>query len=295
MIKAIRTLGLAAVAGLASSAGAGVLTSTGFEASEGYTTGNLVNNATGVGQNGWTGFAADSLGQLTTPNFTVVNNPANAYQGSQYVQFNTASFSNDSTSNTSRAGFAWVDQTVSAADLAANPVVHVSSAIRMNSPTGTRSNFGLVSLWADGGSYNMCAFGLYSSASGAANSYIFVGAQDVGGGLIFPTGSPNTGWLNTWIVFDLYADYSTGLWSLSVNGVSIDADLDANAFDRTFDTSRIFSDADFDAERARPASGSSSGGATIWYDNYLVELVPAPGSAALLGLGGLAAARRRRS
>jgi hypothetical protein len=44
---------------------------------------------------------------------------------------------------------------------------------------------------------------------------------------------------------------------------------------------------------ARIGSGLSSGGGQASYDNYLLELVPEPGSLFLLALGGLAVLRRR--
>ena len=45
--------------------------------------------------------------------------------------------------------------------------------------------------------------------------------------------------------------------------------------------------------QARIGSGLSSAGGAASYDNYLLEIVPEPGSLALMMLGGLALLRRR--
>lgn len=52
-----------------------------------------------------------------------------------------------------------------------------------------------------------------------------------------------------------------------------------------------FGDADFYSTR----TSGVAGGNQVRYDDYLVEQIPTPGSLALLGLGGLVAARRRRA
>ena len=61
------------------------------------------------------------------------------------------------------------------------------------------------------------------------------------------------------------------------------------------DPHRVVVRMDADLGGYRTNQTGTSGGAIMRFDNYLVELIPAPSSVALLGLGGLVAARRRRA
>lgn len=278
---------LVAVAGFAASANAGVtLTSTGFEAPT-YTAGAL------NGQNGWIVFGGTGTSSSNVGN--VVNNAANAYAGSQYVEVNTASWTADSTSSTYRYMFGYVDNSAAfLANVGSNPIVHTRLAIRMNTQTGTRSNFALMSNFsASSGFAGLGTIGLYSPTTNVADSRVYIAGPDNAGALVISNGT--TGWLNQYHVFDLYVNYNTGTISYAVDGVSLDSIIDGASYLRTFNTANAFTDCDINTERDRPSTGSSSGGATVRYDNYLVEMIPAPGAMALMGFGGLVASRRRRA
>jgi len=303
-MKMMTALAVAAAAGMAASANAGVLFSSDFEAPA-YATGPL------AGQNGWTAGAipGGSVGANFVGN--VINNPANAFAGSQYMEVNSVNWSGDTTASTYRLAYAYQGNSgpaIGAGDIALNPILHVSVALRMNTPSGTRGGFSTINAYSSATPFGLGAMGIAWTGAGlssagpfstANTSYLYLSNTDPGGAghaFVF-SGSSATSWLNTWLQVDMYFNYTTGLISYNINGSSLDAQLDTAGFNRAFSTvpAQYFSQADLQSERDRPLAGASSGGATMRYDNYLVELIPAPSTAALLGLGGLVAARRRRS
>ena len=176
----------------------------------------------------------------------------------------------------------------------------------MNTPTGTRRNYATLNSYGTGATgfrtlavAGILYYGTSTSATASSNkSYLYFRASGAAGtqGAVILGGSTLTAFLNGWLVFDTYMNYSTGTVSFSVNGISVDSTIDTIVgYSRTFDPSYLWEEADIQTERDRPASGTSSGGAVVRYDNYLMETTPTPGTAALMGLGGLVMARRRRA
>lgn len=291
-LQYVSALALIAAAGGIASARP-VVYSTNFDSNPPFTAGNV------NGKDSWLAFG--SAGTSTTSRAVVVNNAANAHSGSQYIESNMTAWTADTTSLTYRYGAAYRETALSAADVAANPIVHVSMAISLNSATGTRTDYALdVNLSKTTSLFLINQIGLINIGSGSqAGSYVYVGTANENNAEIF-SGSTAGAYLNSWHVFDTYINYATGLVSMSVDGVSLDAALDAASYSRTFDNtgaSGYFDQARIFSERDRPASGTSSGGALARYDDVLVETqaVPTPGSAALVGVGGLLIARRRRA
>ena len=307
-MKRMSAFAVLAAVGMAASANAGTIFSTDFEAPT-YTAGNFATSSS-TGQNGWTiGYFP---GTTSNSNLgTIVNNASQAYAGSQYLQVNTANLAADSTSSTYRIVYGYQGHAGLTGIDPANPVIHTSLAINMATATGTRGGFATLNAYSVlAGADQIGAIGIAYTGSGLASSgpfatantsylYLAGGSEGTGttsGAIVF-SGSAANSWLNGWVVVDMYFNYNTGLVSYDVNGQSLDATLDADGFDRGFDTTNLFDQADIQSERDRPLSGTSSGGQTDRYDNYLVEStsVPGPSSIALVGAGALLVSRRRRA
>lgn len=245
-----------------------ILVDTGFEAPT-FVAGGL------NGQNSW---------NANSTNWTVVNNAALASSGNQYV---LSSMSASSTAAASR--FAWVDTPQSGLDLAGNnhQVLAVCDiALDATSLNGARLNTAGIELYADAGNtligaiqlrnFNATTLGvaMFNSA-GAGTGFTFTPALTFG----------------TYFELAIIADYSTHTLRYFIEGSEL---IGPGTFSPTFAGSiDNFSDADLTSARA--SSTSTTGGRNARFDNFLVAKIPAPGAMALLGLGGLVAARRRRS
>jgi hypothetical protein len=307
-MKRMSAFAVLAAVGMAASANAGTIFSSDFEAPT-YTAGNFATTLS-TGQNGWIvgAFPSTTIGNLGQ----IVNNPANAYAGSQYLQVNTTNFSGDSTSATYHVTYGYQGHAGLAGVDPLNPIIHTSLAINMTAVSGTRGGFATLNAYSVlAGQDEIGAIGIAYTGAGLATSgpfntantsYLYLTGNSAGSGnaasaFVF-SGSSATSWLNGWIVVDMYFNYSTGLVSYAVNGQYLDSILDANGFNRAFDTTNLFDQADIQSERDRPVIGTTStGGQTDRYDNYLIEStnVPVPGSIALVGAGGLIVSRRRRA
>ena len=92
--------------------------------------------------------------------------------------------------------------------------------------------------------------------------------------------------LNVYNEYHMNVDMVTGSINYYFNGIHLSPFL--GAFPTTFTAGMQFSDADLYAVRGT----SGTGGSEVRWDD--MSVTPAPGSLALLGLGGLVAGRRRR-
>ncbi len=245
---------LAAAAGVAN---AQFPFTTGFEAPD-YAPGALAGQQTWIEVNGGTG-------ALTT-NFQVVNG-AGAFAGSQYVSTNTGTWGAFA-SNTSR--YAWVDNTTNASPVDASVMCYVGTS------SGTLLSGGGMFLFANAGAGLVGGMRLLST--GVLQLY-----NGAGSGIQF--GADLT-LLNVYNEYHMNVDMVTGSINYYFNGIHLNPFL--GAFPTTFTAGMQFSDADLYAVRGT----SGTGGSEVRWDD--MSVTPAPGSLALLGLGGLVAGRRRR-
>lgn len=88
---------------------------------------------------------------------------------------------------------------------------------------------------------------------------------------------------NQWVNFDIQLNFTTRTFDLIIDGVTAGTNLPM-----TNNAATGLADADL---QVSTAAGATDAG---FFDNYSVSVIPTPSSAALLGLGGLAALRRRR-
>jgi hypothetical protein len=244
-----------------------ILVDTGFEAPT-FVAGGL------NGQNGWN----------ASSTWSVVNNPAQASTGDQFVQ---NSMTASSTAATTR--FAWVDTPQSGLDLAGNnhQVLAVCDvALDATSLNGARLNTAGIQMYADNGNTLIGAIQLRNFSATSLGVALF---NSAGAGVGFTFTPALT--FGTYFELAIIADYSTHTLRYFIEGSEL---IGGGGFSPTFAGSiDNFSDADLVSSRA--SSTTSSGGRNTRYDNFLVAKIPAPGAMALLGLGGLVAARRRRS
>lgn len=267
-MKSVIAMAVLAAASLGVSANAAVLSSTGFEASQGYVAGSLTGQAGGIWSNA--DFGNPGL-------FSVAFDATRAAAGTGYVNAPTTAWPNSGTPQR----YSWIDQAP-----VSTGIVRASTSVYVGAGTGSAVSAGGIQLYVAGGAF--LGAGLWLQSDG-----VLVAARDDGSG----TGASATIGLGAatlvggYHTFEVSLDYSIGQFSVSVDGISQDSVLDSLAFARTFNTSRAFSDADLFGIKF-----AGTGGSDIRFDNYLVEtVIPAPASAALLGLSGLVAARRRRA
>lgn len=252
-----------------------ILTGTGFEAPD-YAPGTL------AGQSGW---IAQSSGVTSGDLGVVVNNAANAHAGSQYAMVNTAGWAGDFVGES----VSYVDNSSGfLANVGSRPVVHAHLSIWMSTTTGNRTNYALMQPFSSNPfSRNLGAIGMYGG--GAFGSYYLYLPNDPGHVVNFS----NTFSLNQYRTFDMYLNYNTGLISYSLNGIPVDGQLDSTGRNRTFNTSLAFTGFGLDTRWVAGLTGS--GGTEIRYDDYLVEMIPAPANLPFLVAAGLVASRRRRT
>lgn len=249
-MKKLISLGL--FAALASSASASILYQTSFESPE-FALGNI------NGQSSWSADAG-----------TIANTAGGARTGSQYARMIGSNFT-----STSTARWAWdTSSSLSAAALAAAPIVRASVWTQMSGNPGTRAftagldcydsniaRIGLIFIGNDG-SINIVDGNGVSSSSAA--------------GIINPS---------NYIKLTIEMNFATQTAKYFVNNI---------------DTGVIggFSATDFSDADVRGTRGTGTGGGTfeMRFDDYVIEneAIPTPGALALLGMGGIIASRRRR-
>jgi hypothetical protein len=195
------------------------------------------------------------------------------------------------------------------------------NSLRLNNPTGgTADNWHLPNVWSPAisaapGLIVRATFNLWVDAGNGGGGSIYIGGDNGGGG--FSNATDRTAQL-TWLpdgtlnaangsgVNVPMANYGRGAWQ----NIQIDIDTNARNFDLFWSMganplAQIGNDLPFRA--ITPALsvlydrftyvqfGGTVGNAVSAIDNIVITTIPAPGSAALLGLGGLVAFRRRRN
>jgi hypothetical protein len=250
---------------MATSAGAAVSYSTSFEAP--FTSGGL------AGQQGWVTLAG---GGSTA--FQVANVAGRARTGTQYVTYSTASISG--------SNWQWFEpQAQTATDLAdpASSIVRVSVWVNVfaaSAATGvTRISYAGLDC------YDITGVGRLGFIRIGSN-----GTIDLNNGTSAISGTMTGFALNQWNKVSIEFDYGADKLRWYLNDVQIVTSAVAG-FD-TF-TATTFGDADIYGTRST-ATGTTTGGHTLLWDDYSVQTIPAPGAIALLGVAGLVGARRRR-
>jgi hypothetical protein len=95
---------------------------------------------------------------------------------------------------------------------------------------------------------------------------------------------------DVWHHFQIHLDYDTDTYDVTVNNVEV-------VSNEPFEDDGIddFTDAPLAALAAFGDAASLAASGTGYFDNYLIQIVPEPGSLTVLGAGGLLLARRSRS
>jgi hypothetical protein len=157
---------------------------------------------------------------------------------------------------------------------ASGEVVQISVDIART--LGTTTSFGyLIDVYGTNGA-RVARFGLGNSA-GSVRSVLTLSS----GNFLADTTLYGQ---NQWVHFDAFLDFTSHTWNLLIDGAPVAAGLPMiNA------AATGIGDADLQMSTAVGANDIG------YFDNYVVQAIPAPGAAALLGRGGLAVSRRRRS
>lgn len=228
--------------------------SNGFE-SPTYAVGQL------AGQNGWLSdvAAATSVGTIQTTTVAA---------GSQAVRVGGGVATN------------WFYPDISYTP-AAGEIISVKADIaRTLSSAGAASSFGfLLDVYSTAGA-RIARAGLGSSA-GAIRAVVTS---------LNSAGTPATTLANTtlynslqFVNFEILLNFTARTFELKVDGTSVGA-----AFPFLSNTATALGDGDL---QVSTVAGANDAG---FFDNYVVSVIPTPGAAAVLGMGGLVALRRRR-
>jgi MYXO-CTERM domain-containing protein len=262
-----------AAAGLVSCAAATPLPfSTGFEASQGYVSGSQI-----VSNPNWTGDGQDTVGITVTSN-TVGG--SGAASGSQWLLMSAPT-----PSVASR--FAWPVTPVT--NFSTLPVIVGSADVKLVSPASgviNRTSNASISMW-DAAVNRVAGMSLVMDvqhAFGSANNEMYIQFINADGSHTeFDLGVAND--LNHYYHLELSANFATGTFTGSVNGVTL-------PFVGSIGSATDFHDFDIDTDILVAQIGG--GWARAGFDNFSIAQVPTPGAAALAGIAGGALVRRRR-
>ncbi len=248
---------LALVAVTGSAATAQTLYSTGWEAAPASPAWNTGNIAP---QNGW-------LNVNSAAGHQVVNSGTNgitAATGSRMHQSVASTGANISRETWVDLTAAWAGRTV-----------------------GNNIAVGSVDMFLETNMTTMGFHGLTVYSSGGAIGGIFVNSSD-GAIILLGNAQINAGTISrgTWTNIGIAIDFNTGTLSAIINGVSVGS----VPFEPSWTPDIV--DIDLHASSGTTSTTSSS---RMYTDNFLVRAIPTPGALALVGMGGLLAARRRRA
>ena len=248
---------VATVLAISGAASAQTLFSTSWEAPQ-WTLGNI------PGQNGFDLFPGTAAAAHQVVGATTV--------GSQTVTPATGSQMHQS-SVLSGFSYAWPDLTAAwAARTAGNDVAWSSFNIFLPSTSTSTSWHGIRAFNAAGSLLG----GLQFRNSDGASIITNAGGQNFLLGLSIPRGQ--------WVSVAMGLDFVSGRISYNVNGSVFVSVL-------TTTVGAALGDVDL----VSVASGASAAGGVAFTDDFRVAAIPAPGAAALMGIGGLLCVRRRRA
>ncbi|MBX3379343.1 MAG: PEP-CTERM sorting domain-containing protein [Phycisphaeraceae bacterium] len=196
---------------------------------------------------------------------TIVNNAALAHSGSQYAQMTGTQIG-------TTAKQAWYG---GASFVPSAP----NTKVVMTCYAGIFNYSGTTAMTA----------GLDAYDSSANRIGLFYLTQDGGYGLLdgLGTGGASPGGVLTLEAYhklQMIADFSNGEVEFIVDGLSV--------YCGNFNVTDFGS---VDLHGTRSSTGTGGTDTQLRFDDYSIEVVPAPGALALIGMGGLVAARRRRA
>jgi len=274
----------ATVALVAASASADtVLQSTNFN-SPGFTLGALAADPTGVvaGQGGWYTYTA-GLGGST--NWTIANDPA---AGGTRGQVLATTAGTTATGNNSTR-FAWTDDIANASRPASETFIATTYDFYVGGSATSTNRYGAYMYDASGSKIlsgvtvqnntgQLYLVGSYNNA-GTVNNFSF------------STGTSGILARNTWVTLACTFDMVTGRFQ---GGYSTNGGASFTLFfvDGAAAGTAV---AELDLIGSVNSGTAAQGGTVGYYDNIQVTSSPAPGALALLGVAGLAGARRRRA
>jgi MYXO-CTERM domain-containing protein len=274
----------ATVALVAASASADtVLQSTNFN-SPGFSLGTLTTDATGTtaGQGGWYTFTS-GLGGAS--NWNIVNDPAAGGTHGQVLA--TTAGTTASGNNSTR--FAWTDDIHNASRPAGETFIACTYDFYVGGSATSTNRYGAYM-------YDLSGTKILSGVTVQNNTgqLYLVGSYNNAGTVAnysFSAGTSGILARNTWVTLACTFDMVTGRFQAGYStngGVSftlfyVDGAAAGTAVD------------ELDLIGSVNSGTAAQGGTTGYYDNIQVTSSPAPGALALLGVAGLAGARRRRA
>jgi len=274
----------ATVALVAASASADtVLQSTNFN-SPGFSLGTLTTDATGTtaGQGGWYTFTSGLGGAA---NWNIVNDPASGGTRGQVLA--TTAGTTASGNNSTR--FAWTDDIANASRPASETFIACTYDFYVGGSATSTNRYGAYMYDASGAKIlsgvtvqnntgQLYLVGSYNNA-GTVNNFSF------------STGTSGILARNTWVTLACTFDMVTGLFQ---GGYSTNGGASFTLFfvDGAAAGTAV---AELDLIGSVNSATAAQGATTGYYDNIQVTSSPAPGALALLGVAGLAGARRRRA
>ena len=274
----------AAVALVAASASADtVLQSTNFN-SPGFTLGQLTSDATGstAGQGGWYTFTSGLGGAA---NWNIVNDPAAGGTRGQVLA--TTAGTTASGNNSTR--FAWTDDIANASRPAAETLIVTTYDFYVGGSATSTNRYGAYMYDASG--TKILAGATVQNNTGQL--YVVGNYNNAGtiGNYAFSTGTSGILARNTWYTMAVTFDMVTGRFQA---GYSTNGGATFNLFyvDGAAAGTAV---AELDLIGSVSSGTAAQGGTVGYYDNINVTSTPAPGALALLGVAGLAGARRRRA
>jgi MYXO-CTERM domain-containing protein len=274
----------ATVALVAASASADtVLQSTNFN-SPGFTLGALTSDATGstAGQGGWYTFTSGLGGAA---NWNIVNDPA---AGGTRGQVLATTAGTTATGNNSTR-FAWTDDIANASRPASETFITTTYDFYVGGSATSTNRYGAYMYDASGSKILAGA----TVQNNTGQLYVVGNYNNAGsiGNFAFSTGTSGILARNTWVSLIVTFDMVTGRFQA---GYSTNGGASYSVFfvDGAAAGTAV---AELDLIGSVNSGTAAQGATTGYYDNIQVTSSPAPGALALLGVAGLAGARRRRA
>jgi len=260
-----------------------VLQSTNFN-SPGFTLGALSADPTGVvaGQGGWYTYTAGLGGSA---NWTISNDPA---AGGTRGQVLATTAGTTATGNNSTR-FAWTDDIANASRPASETFIACTYDFYVGGSATSTNRYGAYMYDASGSKILAGA----TVQNNTGQLYVVGNYNNAGtiGNFAFSTGTSGILARNTWYTLAVTFDMVTGRFQA---GYSTDGGATFNLF-FVNGAAAGTAVAELDLIGSVNSGTAVQGGTTGYYDNIQVTSSPAPGALALLGVAGLAGARRRRA